>query len=251
MDETILRAVERAIDAMHANLDKQMTVDDMARAAMFSKFHFSRTFQRATGVSPGRFLSAIRLEAAKGLLLSTSTTVAGIGHQVGYNSIGTFSSRFHSSVGVSPIEYRRLGGRVPRVPVADRPCPATMSSTVRGTLHYDTPASSCAVFIGLFPGRIPEGAPARYTVVHGPGPYLLPKVPMGIWHLAAQSIPATEPGQDEQICYVGGQGPIDTRSAETVSWLADIQLRPRHNLDPPLLLALPDLRENALAPAAG
>src|SRR3954468_23765148 len=116
IDEGLERAVIRVIDTMRQNLSEQLTVDDMARAARFSKFHFTRVFQRVTGVSPGRFLSAMRLEEAKRLLLSTTLTVADISHRVGYNSVGTFSSRFRNSVGVSPTTYRQLGGTAPRLP---------------------------------------------------------------------------------------------------------------------------------------
>jgi len=52
MHETIVRAVERSIETMREHLDEKLTVDDLARSAMFSRFHFSRVFQRATGVSP-------------------------------------------------------------------------------------------------------------------------------------------------------------------------------------------------------
>src|SRR5919198_4395024 len=110
MDEIVKRAVERAIETMQENLGERLTIDDMARSALFSKFHFSRVFQRVTGVSPGRFLSAMRLEEAKRLLVSTSYTVSDISHRVGYKSVGTFSTRFRSSVGVSPSTYRQLGG---------------------------------------------------------------------------------------------------------------------------------------------
>src|SRR2546421_12747721 len=101
MDDIVRRAVERAIETMQQNLGERLTIDDMARAAMFSKFHFSRVFQRVTGVSPGRFLSAMRLEEAKRLLVSTSFTVAGMSPRVGYNTAATFGSRFRSSVRVS------------------------------------------------------------------------------------------------------------------------------------------------------
>src|SRR5882757_316060 len=80
MEEVIESAVNRVIESMHRNLGEQLTVDDMARTAMFSKFHFSRVFQRATGVSPGRFLSAIRLQEAKRLLVSTELSVTEISH---------------------------------------------------------------------------------------------------------------------------------------------------------------------------
>src|SRR2546421_9296103 len=114
MDDIVRRAVERAIETMQQNRGERLTIDDMARSAMFSKFHFSRVFQRVTGVSPGRFLSAMRLEEAKRLLVSTSFTVSDISHRVGYNSVGTFSARFRSNVGVSPSTYRQLGGVTPQ-----------------------------------------------------------------------------------------------------------------------------------------
>ena len=101
MQDTSEKAVLRAIETMHDRLGDPLTVDDMARAAMFSKFHFTRMFQRVTGVSPGRFLSALRLQRAKELLVSTPMNVADISVTVGYNSVGTFSSRFSRSVGMS------------------------------------------------------------------------------------------------------------------------------------------------------
>lgn len=109
MHDSVEQAVERAIDTMRSNLSEQLTVDDMARAAMFSKFHFTRIFQRVTGISPGRFLSAIRLQEAKRLLTTTRLNVTDISLRVGYNSVGTFSTRFTKSVGLPPTTYRRMG----------------------------------------------------------------------------------------------------------------------------------------------
>src|SRR4051812_16414952 len=97
MEDALRRAVERAIQHMNENLSEPLTIDDLADVAMFSKFHFSRIFRNITGIPPGRFLSAVRLQEAKRLLLSTSLTVADISSQVGYSSIGTFSTRFKSS----------------------------------------------------------------------------------------------------------------------------------------------------------
>src|SRR2546430_16692519 len=113
MDEIVKRAVERAIETMQQNLGERLTIDDMARSAMFSKFHFSRVFQRVTGVSPGRFLSAMRLAEGKRPLLVTSFPLAGISHRVGYNHVGTFCSRFRRRVGVSPTTHPHLGGTAP------------------------------------------------------------------------------------------------------------------------------------------
>src|SRR6266545_1373534 len=149
MEEAAERAVLRAIGAMRERLGEQLTVDDLARAAMFSKFHFSRMFQRVTGVSPGRFLSALRLQKAKHLLVSTTMSVADISVHVGYNSVGTFSSRFSRSVGMSPTTYRRRAGYAPVIPIdtenrAGRPSNARLACRVRLASPTTTRSSSSA-----------------------------------------------------------------------------------------------------------
>lgn len=245
MDNAIEQAVLRVVRSMHENLSEQLTINDMARTAMFSKFHFSRVFQRVTGLSPGRFLSAVRLQEAKRLLASTTLTVTDISHRVGYSSVGTFSSRFTSSVGVSPTKYRQMKGVGPQMTVeraeaADgRPV-----TTVRGDIW--SPFEGQPIFAGLFPDRILEGRPIRYTILHKPGPFVLTNVPQGEWHLMAQSVAQGRedaidhpPGGDEALC-VGRQGPITVRPG-TDTQVADLRLRPMRPLDPPVLLALRDL----------
>ncbi|MBE1461917.1 helix-turn-helix domain-containing protein [Kibdelosporangium phytohabitans] len=246
MDELIEEAVGRVIDAMYNNLGEQMTLDDMARAAMFSKFHFSRIFQRATGISPGRFLSAMRLQEAKRLLLATSLSVTEISHRVGYQSVGTFSSRFRSSVGISPSTYRRLGGLTPQV------CGTTrrqhLTSTRPATLHGQitaphVPAGLGLIFVGLFPDRLPQGRPVRCTVLTRPGQYELNDVPLGTWYLLSYSVAADRdplipnPRDEGTGLFIGACGPITIRP-ETRVRPADLRLRPMSRLDPPVLLSL-------------
>jgi AraC-like DNA-binding protein len=239
MHETIVRAVERSIETMRDHLDEKLTVDDLARSAMFSRFHFSRIFQRATGVSPRRFLSAMRLAEAKRLLLTTSTMVVDIGHQVGYDSVGTFSSRFSSSVGVSPIAYRQLRGVLPRIPGDEHPASTSETTTVRGRVYGPAAESLGAVFVGLFPGRIPEGPPVSHAVLPTPGPFVLSGVPAGTWYLTAHAVLADA---TDDVRHIGCHGPITTR-ADMTAHLADVRLRPATLFDPPVLLALPDLRQ--------
>ncbi len=247
MEASTLRAVERSIQAMRDNLGEHITIDDMARAAMFSKFHFSRLFQRVTGVSPARFLSALRIEEAKRLLVTTSSTVADIGHEVGYNSIGTFSSRFSRSVGLSPIAYRRHGGVVGQVPVDDRSAVEGRATTLLGRADGVPATMRSPIFLGLFRGRIPEGRPVRYAVLRGPGSYTLPAVPPGQWYLTAQSLGETV--DDGEQHYEGSSGPVATEQGVTARF-ADVHLHPTRITDPPHLLALPDLRSDDLLRAA-
>jgi AraC-like DNA-binding protein len=254
MDEGIEQAVARVIDAMRDNLGEQFTVDDMARTAMFSKFHFCRTFRQVTGVSPRRFLSALRLQEAKRLLLSTDWTVADISSRVGYSSVGTFSLRFKYSVSVSPTAYRRSGGLAPqdgrhREPTTARP------AAIRGEILPPAAGEVAFIFAGLFPDRISQGAPARYTILDTPGTYTLNNVPDGTWYLHAQAF-APSLGDcldrlphDKRTSFVGINGPFTIR-CDTIMLGTNLQLRPVRTLDPPALVALPDLRSSLPLPVA-
>lgn len=242
MDEVIRSAVERVIRSVQDNLGEHITIDDMARTAMFSKFHFTRMFQRVTGISPGRFLSALRLQEAKRLLLATSTTVADISHVVGYNSIGTFSSRFRSSVGVSPTEYRRHRGIVP-LPAPVEPSDGAHGAAIRGSLR---PAPDCRpgrVVISLFPDRIAQGVPVRHLVLSGAGPYELTGVPAGTWHLLAHSMTTGVSDPVDGVPRIAAIGPIEVGTTDLTD--ADLSLHPRRIFDPPTLLAHLDTERGA------
>jgi AraC family transcriptional regulator len=243
MRETIEEAVEKVIESMRENLGEPLTIDDMARTAMFSKFHFSRMFRQVTGISPGRFLSALRIQEAKRLLSSTSLTVADISNRVGYSSVGTFTSRFKNSVGVAPTTYRHAGGHDSTMPADDyRRIPGPRTATVRGNIYPASGGPDGLVFVGLFPNRIPQGLPVRYAVLRHPGQYVLTDVPPGTWHLLARSLAPVRGPADESADpapAIGMQGPIIVRP-DGASRSADVQLRPTRTFDPPVLLALLD-----------
>jgi AraC family transcriptional regulator len=252
VDKTVEQAVERAIAAMHDKLGEPVTVDDIAQAAMFSKFHFTRVFQRATGLSPGRFLSAIRIQRAKQLLVSTDLNVADISFLVGFNSVGTFSSRFSRSVGMSPTLYRKQGGFAAHIPAPAEtwPEPAADSPgpTVAGVVSAHAEDRGGPVFIGLFPGRLPEGAPIRSTLLPHPGGYRLPHVPPGSWYVHAHRLAAAPedfpPHGDpyNEPVAVGSRGPIVIGGGLAVKYV-DVALKPARIMDPPVLLALLDARK--------
>ena len=239
MSDTTARCLQRTVESMRENLGEPLTVDDLARTAMFSKFHFSRVFQRMTGLSPGRFLSALRIAEAKRLLRSTSLTVADISHQVGYNSVGTFSTRFHSSVGMSPREYRRGDEvRAAARPAPDETGPAGSAST-RITGHVVRPESEwCGpVFLGVFPTPLLEGTPVVSTVLARCGAYSLPSVPPGTWYLLAQAAAQDAGATAEPAFFTACHGPIEVHAGVTA--LAEVRLRPRSLMDPPALLEIP------------
>ncbi len=100
------RHLLRAKDLADARYFEPLGVDDMARAAGLSRAHFSREFRRAFGESPHAYLLTRRLERAAALLRTTDRSVADICFSVGLQSVGSFTTSFTRTFGVSPTVYR-------------------------------------------------------------------------------------------------------------------------------------------------
>jgi AraC-like DNA-binding protein len=100
------RHLLRARDLADARYFEPLDVDDMARAAGLSRAHFSREFRRAFGESPHAYLLTRRLERAAALLRTTDRSVADVCLSVGLQSIGSFTTSFTRTFGVSPTTYR-------------------------------------------------------------------------------------------------------------------------------------------------
>jgi AraC-like DNA-binding protein len=100
------RHLLRAKDLADARYFEPLGVDDLARAAGLSRAHFSREFRRAFGESPHAYLLTRRLERAAALLRNTDRSVADICFSVGLASVGSFTTSFTRTFGVSPTAYR-------------------------------------------------------------------------------------------------------------------------------------------------
>jgi AraC-like DNA-binding protein len=100
------RHLARAKDLADARYFEPLDVDDLARAAGLSRAHFSREFRRAFGDSPHAYLLTRRLERAAALLRMTDRTVADVCFSVGLQSVGSFTTSFTRTYGMSPTAYR-------------------------------------------------------------------------------------------------------------------------------------------------
>jgi AraC-like DNA-binding protein len=109
------RHLLRAKDLADGRYFEPLDVDDLARAAGLSRAHFSREFRRAFGESPHAYLLTRRLERAAALLRTTDRSVADVCLSVGLTSIGSFTTSFGRTYGVSPTAYRAS-----HPPAADR-----------------------------------------------------------------------------------------------------------------------------------
>ncbi|SDP80844.1 Transcriptional regulator GlxA family, contains an amidase domain and an AraC-type DNA-binding HTH domain [Lentzea jiangxiensis] len=90
-----------------ANLAADLSVPAMARRAGLSPRQFARAFAEQAGVTPGRFVDLIRLEAAQRMLVDTGEGVSRIARQCGYGTQEGMRRAFVRELGVSPTEYRR------------------------------------------------------------------------------------------------------------------------------------------------
>lgn len=94
------------IQSMSREYDKNYTLEEYARVAGMSKYHFLRVFKRITGLSPIEYRSRIRLEHAKELLEDATVPIGEIGLSLGYVSPSYFCDAFKKKTGISPQKYR-------------------------------------------------------------------------------------------------------------------------------------------------
>lgn len=230
------KVIERVLSAARQRLDEQLTLDDLAKMAMFSKFYFARMFRQVTGVSPRRFLYAMRLEEAKRLLVTTRLGVAAISFRVGYQGVGTFTSRFTASVGVSPTVYRRLGGMVSPQTWALPPDPSARC-VIAGRVEPPEPERPAGpTLVGLFPGPVAEGRPAQCDLLRCQSDWSFQHVPPGRWYVLAVSSsgggagPAA-PGRHPELFNVAG--PVKVGLEQPTAHVT-VQLRWIRPVDPPI-----------------
>jgi AraC family transcriptional regulator len=97
----------RVLDHMHQRLGDEISLDDLAALVNISKFHFLRAFTRATGLTPHRYLTRLRLRRAAELLRTTGLSVQQVAAACGYLSASRFAAAFRRQYGLSPAAYRR------------------------------------------------------------------------------------------------------------------------------------------------
>lgn len=98
--------LRRAKDRMDRDFAEPLDVPALARTALMSAGHFSRSFRAAYGETPYNYLMTRRIERAKALLRRGDLSVTEVCFAVGCTSLGSFSSRFTELVGESPSAYR-------------------------------------------------------------------------------------------------------------------------------------------------
>ncbi|MBB3268691.1 AraC family transcriptional regulator [Azospirillum sp. OGB3] len=103
---TCPKRIARAIDFLRDNLERDISVSELAAVACLSPCHFARMFKRATGKTPHGFVSAERFELARRLLSDRDMPLVTVAHRSGFSSQAAFSTAFKRVMGCTPGAYR-------------------------------------------------------------------------------------------------------------------------------------------------
>jgi AraC family transcriptional regulator len=233
-------AVDRAVTCIWERYSDPLSLADLAQSAMLSRFHFARLFKEQTGVPPGQFLAAVRIYQAKRMLLIGSMSVAGVSSAVGYGSLGSFTSHFPDSVGISPSRFRRASHCGGASTYGLLPKSSVPEGAAIGTIRLPEGYAGARVYVGIFDTPILQRRPLSAALLNMTSQrthsYWLPTIPAGRWFLHAAAVADTDEPEPwtQRHLLAGGGGQVQ-------SALGAIILRPRSATDLPALLALPDL----------
>ena len=100
------RQLSQVLEYIHAHLDQNIRLADLAQILDMSPFHFSRLFKRSLNISPYQYLLQQRIERAKALLKQSDRSIIEIAFCCGFNSHSHLSKQFRQLTGVTPSDYR-------------------------------------------------------------------------------------------------------------------------------------------------
>jgi len=243
-------SVQRAIAAMRRQIGQPLSLRSLARIGFASPYHFTRTFRSVTGLPPLHFLSALRLDAARALLLHTRSKVIDICYDLGYSSVGTFTRRFTGSFGVSPRQFRALAQSPPRHAIHNHhglPKPhagLTAGPSISG--HVMMPSGFTGIVcVGLFATPIPQSKPLACTIAAPNGDYQMQDAPQGKSFIFALGMELPIQARDcfchDSALRAGGNAVHI--SGDSIVGETDLILRAPLPTDPPILLFLADLMQ--------
>jgi YesN/AraC family two-component response regulator len=109
--------LQQALNYIHNNFSTEIRLDRVAGTAGISKYHFSRCFKEATGLTYQSYLNRVRIEQAKKMLEEDGLSITDTGYAVGYSDLTHFERIFKKLTGATPSQYR---GRTASLPASGR-----------------------------------------------------------------------------------------------------------------------------------
>jgi AraC family transcriptional regulator len=98
--------LRRVTEYIQQNLDKDLTLAELAAVVCMSRYHFARLFKGSTGVPPHRFVVRQRIARARGALATPAVSIAQVSLMVGFRTPSHFTTVFRRLTGITPRGYR-------------------------------------------------------------------------------------------------------------------------------------------------
>jgi AraC family transcriptional regulator len=109
------RRLRRVTEYIQQNLDKDLTLAELAALVCMSRYHFARLFKGSTGVPPHRFVVRQRIARARGVLATSELSIAEISRLVGFRTPSHFTTVFRQVLGITPGAYRTAASHEARL----------------------------------------------------------------------------------------------------------------------------------------
>jgi AraC family transcriptional regulator len=249
--------IDGVIAYIHRHIYEPLPLSRLARHAGYSPFHFTRIFKKRMGLPPLYYVSSIRLQKAKDLLVRTELSVRDISLEIGQQSLGTFTTRFAERVGVTPSEFRNSRQQADKQLVSLQKLDdwrewdpsACRIGTMEGNVQAEIPFHGVTL-IGLFAKPIPEGLPLYGTLLLQMGGFRFTNIKPGIYYLMATSVSWNMRAVDYMLPYTTlrarSREPIVVTSQAPIPF-QEITLHVPRLDDPPILISLPLLMNRFLS----
>ncbi|WP_345475580.1 AraC family transcriptional regulator [Actinoallomurus oryzae] len=216
------REISHVMHVIRHRYPEDLSLEELAAVVNLSSCYLSRLFCREIGVPLTRFLGGVRLDAARRKLLCTDESVADIAAQVGCASLGTFTTRFTRTIGVSPGRYRHaalLGEGAAGFGGDHTGMPFVHGSILIWSRSAGLPADR-AVALTAVPISFPGAKPVRpCTGEHSYGSTHIAHVPPGDWMISVSTVGAG----GEVVVPTAIIGPISVTPGAAVPVELDLQ----------------------------
>jgi len=106
-ETTVDRRVSAALELIHANLDKRISIAELARAVNMSRWRFCHVFKTEMSLSPSVYIGTLRMREAEKMLVETFLSVKEIRAELGSLDRTHFSRAFKKFCGLTPAQFRR------------------------------------------------------------------------------------------------------------------------------------------------
>lgn len=236
------QAVAKVIGEMKKLTNSCVVLDEWAEFVSLNKYELTAAFKKLTGIPPMAFHNAEKLEIAKRLLVFEQTSVTEACFELGFESVGSFVSKFTNCVGVSPGGYARVMGSTGFAGILVGALQKSKRARNAGSgirVRLESPVSQRAssLIAAVFPRPFPSGYPAEWRFI--PPFCRVTTIDSGLTgYCLAASFPVL-PRLTELVNFQPGL--IGRQALEITDVDVRIELRTPTIFDPPITLAVPAL----------